>query len=310
MKYFISIVVPCYNKQNHLRLTLDSLVKQTIFPYLEIICIDDCSTDKTPAILAEYANKYNNIKVFRNEKNSSVFVSRKRGIQEATGRYIGWLDPDDWVDPSYYEEFYKNRMVNVGENGEIAYEADIVENYHVYKYYSKTKIIFYDDIFKKFKVKQLEFHTITKDKIKEYFLDSMLFVWNKIFKRETLQYVTRLPNYYINYSEDYLISIIGGLNANYIKKIKTKAALFYNLSNEIHHLSRSSNYRMRDESYAQVFHIIDSYLLEFNKLDYYGILKQLRRDSIIKLSNNLGSLFDKERFVLEMFQNHDFGEMR
>lgn len=306
MTYFVSVIVPCYNKEKTIAITINSLIKQTIFPKIEIVCVDDCSTDKTFKILRNYAKRYKNIKIYQNDKNSSVFVTRKRGIIESHGRYIAWLDPDDWIDSDYLSEMYNNRFIKLDDD--VVIEADIIDNYSVYQYKNDNDIKLYSpNIIRRSKAKTFSYKPITrKESIERYFLDSKLFVWNKMFKRKTLSYIKTLPNYYINYSEDYLISIVGGMNADFIKRIKTKSKLYYNLSPNVSHLSKSKDFSMRDESYAKVFHILDSYILEYNKFEYYGYLKRLRYNSIIKLSNHLGDLFDKDKTILEMFLNHDF----
>ena len=99
----ITIVIPVYNVENYLRQCLDSVINQT-YKNLEIICVDDCSTDNSPQILQEYAQKDDRIKLIFNEKNSGPGLSRNKGIEIATGDYIHFLDSDDWMEPDAYEK--------------------------------------------------------------------------------------------------------------------------------------------------------------------------------------------------------------
>ena len=87
----ISIIVPVYNEEEYVSTCLDSLVKQTLDD-IEIITIDDNSTDNSLNILLDYARKYPNIKVYHNEKNIGQGASRNRGLKFATGEYIGFVD--------------------------------------------------------------------------------------------------------------------------------------------------------------------------------------------------------------------------
>ena len=98
----ISVIVPAYNVEKYLRRCLDSLVHQT-YPNMEIIVINDGSTDGTKEIVEEFACRYEG-KVFAyNQKNAGQAAARNNGISYATGDYIGFVDSDDFVSPRMYE---------------------------------------------------------------------------------------------------------------------------------------------------------------------------------------------------------------
>lgn len=107
----VSVIVPVYNSEQELRDCLDSLVEQTEKD-IEIIVIDDASTDNSPEIEAEYQKKYPNVKVYRNERNLGQSETRNRGIVLAEGDYIAFLDSDDYVNPGMYEELYQAAVDN------------------------------------------------------------------------------------------------------------------------------------------------------------------------------------------------------
>ena len=98
----ISVIIPVYNVEKYLRQCLDSVINQT-YKDLEIICVEDCSTDNSPQILQEYAQKDERIKILYNEKNSKLGPTRNNGLKVATGEYIHFLDSDDWLEPDAYE---------------------------------------------------------------------------------------------------------------------------------------------------------------------------------------------------------------
>lgn len=106
-----SVIVPVYNSEQELRDCLDSLVEQTEKD-IEIIVIDDGSTDNSPEIEAEYQKKYPNVKVYRNERNLGQSETRNRGIELAEGDYIAFLDSDDYVNLGMYEELYQAAVDN------------------------------------------------------------------------------------------------------------------------------------------------------------------------------------------------------
>lgn len=100
-----SVVIPVYNAEKYIRQCLDSiLTKQKIV--LEVICVDDCSTDGTPAILKEYQDKYENVTVIRNETNLYAGTCRNKGLMAAKGQYVHFLDSDDYVVDNVYEKLY------------------------------------------------------------------------------------------------------------------------------------------------------------------------------------------------------------
>jgi len=90
----VSIVIPVYNVEAYLRRCLDSVVNQTLRE-IEIICVDDGSTDGSVAILGEYAAKDPRIRVLRQPENSGQGAARNRGLEEAKGEYAYFMDADD-----------------------------------------------------------------------------------------------------------------------------------------------------------------------------------------------------------------------
>jgi len=101
----VSIVVPVYNVAPYLGRCLDSLVGQTLRD-IEIICVDDASTDNSLEILREYEKRDSRIHVIALGKNSGVATARNAGIDAARGEYLGFVDSDDFVDTNFYEKLY------------------------------------------------------------------------------------------------------------------------------------------------------------------------------------------------------------
>ena len=113
----VSVIVPVYNAENYIRECLESLIKQSLND-IEIILINDNSTDNSAAICEEYALIDNRIVIINNITNIRQGLSRNKGIEIARGEYIGFVDPDDWVDKNYYEKLYWaaiNEKVNIAK---------------------------------------------------------------------------------------------------------------------------------------------------------------------------------------------------
>ena len=100
----ISILVCAYNAQEYISQCLDSLLTQT-FHDIEIIIVDDGSTDETPNILASYATKHPIIRVLH-QKNAGPGVARNLALSHAKGKYIMFCDSDDWYEPTMCEKMY------------------------------------------------------------------------------------------------------------------------------------------------------------------------------------------------------------
>lgn len=114
--YLISIIVPVYNVEDYLCKCIESLINQTLKD-IEIILVNDGSTDTSPQICDRYAKKDKRIKVIHKE-NGGLSDARNTGISVANGKFIAFLDSDDWVNLEMYEKLYSYACVN---------DADIVQ---------------------------------------------------------------------------------------------------------------------------------------------------------------------------------------
>lgn len=110
----ISVIIPVYNGEKYINQCLDSLLNQT-FKDIEIICVNDGSTDTSLEILQEYAQKDSRIKII-NQKNSRAAVARNNGLAQARGDYLSILDCDDFFDLDMFELMY---------NHAVKYDTDI-----------------------------------------------------------------------------------------------------------------------------------------------------------------------------------------
>lgn len=98
----VSVIIPTYNIEKHIRQCLDSVLNQTVKD-IEVICVDDGSTDSTPKILKEYECADNRLKVYC-QKNSGPGAARNTGLDKACGEYVIFLDSDDWFETTLLEK--------------------------------------------------------------------------------------------------------------------------------------------------------------------------------------------------------------
>lgn len=104
----VSIILPCYNTAQYLEECMESVINQTLKD-IEIICVDDGSTDNTGKMLDDYASKDNRIKVIH-KTNSGYGHSMNVGLDNATGEYIGIVEPDDYVALDMFETLYNKAI--------------------------------------------------------------------------------------------------------------------------------------------------------------------------------------------------------
>ncbi len=162
----ISVIVPVYNVESYLATCLDSLVHQTLQD-IEIILVNDGSTDNSLSIANEYAYKFPKIKII-NQTNGGLSDARNTGIKQAQGEYLAFVDSDDWIEKEMMEELY---ILAKKHSAEIAFCAlqNINEKGKVFKLLPQ--------------VPQLP-EKIILDKDFTIFGEMSCFACNKIFKKE------------------------------------------------------------------------------------------------------------------------------
>ncbi|HJD96893.1 glycosyltransferase, partial [Mailhella massiliensis] len=103
---FLSVIIPVYNVEKYLARCLDSVLAQS-FSDMEIICVDDGSTDSSPDILRAYAARDARIRLIH-QKNRGIAAARNAGLDAAAGRYVAFVDSDDAVTPDIYKSIFSH----------------------------------------------------------------------------------------------------------------------------------------------------------------------------------------------------------
>ena len=183
----ISVIVPVYNVEEYIHKCLDSILRQTYFQ-LEIILVDDGSTDKSGKICDEYAQCDERIKVIH-KSNGGVSDARNAGLDIATGELIGFIDPDDYIHEQMYEILQK---IMEEEQADIVYcKRAIVRNSMVQKYSDSD-------------TRQCWISLNALEKMYEPGFAGMATVpWNKLYKKEIFDNI-RFPKGMI-FEDNYII---------------------------------------------------------------------------------------------------------
>lgn len=144
----VSIIIPCYNQGKYVAEAINSALRQT-FKDIEIVCVNDGSTDNSVGIIKSFENKYKNFIFLNNEENRGVIYSRNFAIKNCNGTYILPLDADDIIEPTYVEKAVK--ILDNNPNIGIVYcKAKIFGNYDKYwnlKPFNKSDILYENCIF-------------------------------------------------------------------------------------------------------------------------------------------------------------------
>ena len=196
----ISVIMPVYNVEEYIEETLDSLINQTMINDIEVIIIDDGSTDNSRYVIEDYIKDLDNFQVFH-KKHEGQAIARNFGIDLAQGEYIHFMDADDYIPPKAYENLYYFNPYNDFVVGNVLRygEYNIWEN----KLFKNAFSEFNDDVhsFKLFDYPQVLWDTV---------------IWNKLFKKEFLdKYNLRFINEDIDY-EDLLFSLQAYIHAESI----------------------------------------------------------------------------------------------
>lgn len=128
---FFSVVVPVYNVELHLKKAINSILEQT-FQDFEIILVNDCSPDNCKQICEAFARQYENISLVNHEKNSGLSAARNTGMSYACGKYIWFMDSDDYVENHLLEDVYHSLEKN---------PADVVVFGLVEDYYDQNNVL-------------------------------------------------------------------------------------------------------------------------------------------------------------------------
>ena len=164
----VSVIIPVYNVEKFLKKCLESLINQTLRD-IEIICINDGSTDNCLSILNSYAKEDNRIIVL-NQTNQGQSCARNAGLAIAKGEYIGFVDSDDWIDLDFYEKLYTAAKKY---NSDIA--AAGIKRLRPYKWKYHLKIA------------NEEYTENTDKKFLLCDVPDKCYVWNKIYKTSELK---------------------------------------------------------------------------------------------------------------------------
>lgn len=277
----ISIIIPVYNSQDHLKDTLDYILNQT-FDDFELICVNDGSGDDSLDILNDYSLKDSRIKVFSQE-NKGQGSARNKGLEHCTGKYVYFMDSDDCIIPEFLELVHDDIKNNSSEI--VMFKTGNIESGN--KIDTPPLFPFYE-VFK-----DADFNDFTFDytNVRKYVLNSSFAPWTKFYKKELFD---RYDDFKFNEKlpyEDVLFHIKSMLRASRISFVP-EYLYYYRIDNPN---SSSFNY----ESHIKIFDVIDE-VGEFLKKENYlnDFEKEFEFFKLRQITYHMITPINKEHFKL------------
>lgn len=194
----ISVIIPVYNVEAYLRRCLDSVISQH-YADIEIILVDDGSSDNSGDICDEYASKDDRIRVIHQE-NMGLYGARNTGLEVAVGEYISFIDSDDWIEAGTYA--YMIKIID-------SYYPDIIrfgfKKVLNGKNVMEKKMPYREGIYQEANIWELQLDTISNENILDYKKTRILSAWSNLYKSSLImeQDIRFMPEREI-LNEDYL----------------------------------------------------------------------------------------------------------
>ena len=251
----ISVIVPVFNVENYLKECLDSVLNQS-FSDIEVICINDGSTDRSGEILNEFAKRDNRIQVI-NQPNRGLGAARNRGLSVADGKYVYFIDSDDYIDLKTLEKLHSNAMSNDSDIVLFKFQTfDDNNNVHHRGVEFRIDRIFGDIDYSSF--------TFTYVDAKRHVMNSAFSACLKLYKKEFLDSFDDFSFPEGISFEDVIFHVMAMLRASRISFVNE--SLYYYRSNENSILNSSANG-------FDIFEVIDSVEEFLKENNYYDDLE-------------------------------------
>ena len=303
----VTIIIPIYNLEKYIKKCIDSVIKQTL-KEIEIILVDDGSTDASPSICDDYAKNDDRIKVVH-QKNMGLSGARNTGIHESTGKWFMIVDGDDWLEPDAVEVLYKNAEDN---------DSDIFIS------------SFYDN----YPQKQIKDSFFNEDRLQFHTPEEKTYLQENCISRNKYSNKKCVTNVGVTWARLYKRQFIIDKNLEFIVGLKRTQDAIFNLyafeyANKVDYIDiPTHHYRIWENSasrkYSKDFHItaneLSQHILEFMKKTnkeivmkqaYYSkvfkLLIEIIKIEIIPIANNL-SFKEKKKFLKQLSESDIYSE--
>lgn len=253
----LSVIIPIYNAEKYLHRSIESVLAQS-FGDMEVLLIDDGSDDGSVDICREYEKRDRRVRLILKE-NSGVVATRKRGLMEAAGEFVGWVDADDWIEEGYYQSLLSEQK---------KCDADVVTSGHFHEIGTGTSKIFDAFLPGSYTINQIASRLLYSGDFFSYGIQPHL--WNKIFKRSILVDAYENVNDRIGVGDDAAVVYPAFLKCE--KIIVTDLCMY-------HYIQHTESLTSKNEDVLWSFQEVWSHLeINFSKSKYaQALLPQLSK---------------------------------
>ena len=308
----ITIIIPIYNTAPYLRRCLDSVTGQTLRD-IEIICVNDASTDNSQDILDYYAAKDARIQVFVNEKNIGGASSRNIALAEGNGEYVAFVDSDDAIDSDFLEHLYltacatqtdivKGKMCRIALDGKPLFSGinKIIMQFGKVAFFNEfSTAIYRNSLLKK--------HNITfPDSITNY--EDIVFLARVVLKAHKIECIDNNA-YYKNYRRD------GSANSKFYSIDKIQSAL---LAHRIivGEINNAYQHCITEDEYSYMFNLVLMGIISISNRNDSQISKQICAEAMMGLFNQsrLSDILKRKTYnsftlIYDFLSNKDVAEL-
>lgn len=271
----ISIIIPAYNICNYIEKCLDSVCAQT-YRNIEILVVDDGSTDGTAEIIDRYAkNKDSRVRAIH-QKNGGVTSARLKGVEEAVGEFIGFVDGDDYIEPYMYESLYENAVKYKADISHCGYQM-VFPNGRIDYYYNTGRVKIQDN------------ETGIKDLLEANFVEPGL--WNKMYRK------TLFHSFLGRVEMDYSIKINEDLLMNYYLFRESKKSVFEDKC-LYHYLLRKNSAATSGLNIHKIYDPINVTKKILAELHSMPELYHIMEERLVRQLINLQVISDKKQIML------------
>lgn len=246
----LSIIVPIYNSEKYLRKCLNSLLNQKTDYKYEIICIVDGCTDNSKQIVTEMSNRHEGMIVIHEQSNQGISSARNKGLELAKGRYIGFVDNDDFVDEDYVAKMMRAIIQNDADMVQVGHEYVDECGNPISRNYPKETIV------------------LNNDGSIDYISKLYGFVWGAVFRKNIFEKVRFNKGYWY---EDMITKMLLG------RLSKKTVVLPYCLYHYTMHNNNASKRLWKTSSIKT----LDSVFLPMALFKYSKDILQLKQDNVI-----------------------------
>ena len=323
----VSVVLPIYNVEKYLGKCIDSVINQTLKD-IEIICVNDCSTDNSENVIKEYMKKDSRIKLINHNENQGLGFARNTGFNNSNADYVSFIDSDDFVSNDYIEHLYNTAVKN---NSDIVFTDNIYtvnENKGYIKPYYHNRLEKWKKEYKDICFEGISYFNVNtpeKENTPEY---PLVVAWNKLYKKEFLKdkkllysqvriaedvdmfyrILANTPKMYYNHNAKYYyLQRSTSLAGNVSHTSKIPIAILEVFSNVFNYYKENKKELLIECNYynfLSLMHTFNNYKAD-NKDEFYKKCHDLMKELDVEIDRNKHAFMAYSCYIMKTYDDYN-----